>query len=77
VFWKLSGHPGTTHSPFSGDISEATGATWTSTIVARTNSPSNVAGGFCPVMRSRNGTRIWLITEADRSCTTFLLPEEY
>ena len=21
--------------------------------------------------------RIWLITEADRSCTTFLLPEEY
>ena len=24
-----------------------------------------------------NGTRIWLITETDRSCTTFLLPEEY
>jgi hypothetical protein len=24
-----------------------------------------------------NGTRVWLITEADRSCTTFLLPEEY
>jgi hypothetical protein len=25
----------------------------------------------------RNGTRIWIITEADRSITTLLLPEEY
>ena len=25
----------------------------------------------------RDGTRFWLITEADRSVTTFLLPEEY
>jgi hypothetical protein len=25
----------------------------------------------------KDGTRIWLITEADRSCTTFLLPEEF
>jgi hypothetical protein len=25
----------------------------------------------------RDGTKIWLITEADRSVTTFLLPEEY
>jgi hypothetical protein len=24
-----------------------------------------------------NGTRIWIITEADRSVTTILLPEEY
>ena len=24
-----------------------------------------------------DGTRIWVITEADRSATTFLLPEEY
>ncbi len=24
-----------------------------------------------------DGTRVWLITEADRSQTTFLLPEEY
>ena len=24
-----------------------------------------------------NGTRIWLITEADRSSTCYLLPEEY
>lgn len=25
----------------------------------------------------RDGNRIWVITEADRSLTTFLLPEEY
>jgi len=24
-----------------------------------------------------NGTRLWIITEADRSATTLLLPEEY
>ena len=27
--------------------------------------------------RLRNGTKIWIITEADRSATTVLLPEEY
>ncbi len=25
----------------------------------------------------KNGTKIWIITEADRSSTTLLLPEEY
>jgi hypothetical protein len=25
----------------------------------------------------RNGTKIWIITEADRSLTTILLPDEY
>ncbi len=25
----------------------------------------------------RDGTRVWIITEADRSATTILLPEEY
>ena len=25
----------------------------------------------------RDGTRIWIITEADRSATTLLLPEDY
>jgi hypothetical protein len=29
------------------------------------------------VYHLRNGTRIWIITEADRSVTTILLPEEY
>jgi len=27
--------------------------------------------------QDRNGTRFWIITEADRSATTLLLPEEY
>ena len=27
--------------------------------------------------RTRNNTKIWVITEADRSATTLLLPEEY
>jgi hypothetical protein len=29
------------------------------------------------VYRDRNGTRFWIITEADRSGTTVLLPEDY
>jgi hypothetical protein len=29
------------------------------------------------VYRLPDGTRIWIITEADRSYTTLLLPEEY
>jgi len=27
--------------------------------------------------RTRKGTKLWLITEADRSASTILLPEEY
>lgn len=27
--------------------------------------------------KSSSGTKFWIITEADRSCTTFLLPSEY
>tara|TARA_R110002072_G_scaffold271038_1_gene430907 strand:+ start:20874 stop:21158 length:285 start_codon:yes stop_codon:yes gene_type:complete len=27
--------------------------------------------------RTENGTKFWVITEHDRSVTTFLLPEEY
>ena len=29
------------------------------------------------VYHLHNGTKIWIITEADRSATTILLPEEY
>ena len=29
------------------------------------------------VYDTKDGTRIWIITEADRSVTTILLPEEY
>ena len=27
--------------------------------------------------RLSDGTKVWIITEADRSATTFLLPDEY
>jgi hypothetical protein len=35
--------------------------------------------GFCILScyQLSHGVRIWVITEADRSVTTFLLPEEY
>jgi hypothetical protein len=29
------------------------------------------------VYRDRNGTKFWIITEADRSVTTVLLPDDY
>jgi hypothetical protein len=29
------------------------------------------------VYRAASGTRFWIITEADRSVTTILLPEDY
>jgi hypothetical protein len=29
------------------------------------------------VYRDRSGTKFWIITEADRSATTVLLPEDY
>lgn len=34
-------------------------------------------GRLLSVYRSRDGTRFWIITEADRSVTTILLPEDY
>jgi hypothetical protein len=39
----------------------------------------SVENGFriLSAYRTRNNTRIWVITEADRSATTLLLPEEY
>jgi hypothetical protein len=40
----------------------------------------SVAEGFRILSAYRlpnKGTRIWIITEADRSVTTFLLPDEY
>jgi hypothetical protein len=40
---------------------------------------SSVAHGFRLLSRYRTdaGDRLWIITEADRSVTTLLLPEEY
>lgn len=39
----------------------------------------SVAKGFriLSAYRLRGGQKIWIITEADRSATTLLLPEEY
>jgi hypothetical protein len=39
----------------------------------------SVRNGFriLSAYRTRNNTKIWVITEADRSVTTLLLPEEY
>ena len=39
----------------------------------------SVRNGFriLSAYRTRNNTKIWVITEADRSATTLLLPDEY
>jgi hypothetical protein len=34
-------------------------------------------GRLMSVYQTNDGTKVWLITEADRSATTLLLPEEY
>ena len=34
-------------------------------------------GRFVSSFLARDGTKFWIITEADRSATTVLLPEEY
>ena len=36
-----------------------------------------MGGRVFSVYRLKDGTRIWIITEADRAATTALLPEEY
>lgn len=44
----------------------------------RENELSLVAGlRLLSAYHLNDGTKIWIITEADRSATTFLLPEEY
>jgi hypothetical protein len=45
----------------------------------RRNNEVSVALGFrlLSAYKLRNGLSIWIITEADRSATTILLPEEY
>lgn len=43
-----------------------------------TNDRALVAGErLLSAYRAANGTRFWIITEADRSATTVLLPEDY
>jgi hypothetical protein len=45
----------------------------------RNENERSVANGFriLSAYRLRDGATIWVITEADRSATTLLLPEEY
>jgi hypothetical protein len=44
----------------------------------RANEESLVRGErLLSVYRMSNGTKFWIITELDRSATTFLLPDEY
>ena len=45
---------------------------------AKANDESLVGGErLLSSYRTSNGTKIWIITEADRSATTLLLPEEH
>ena len=56
----------------SGDWGEVDGSDWT------LNDESLEDGGrLHSVYRTSLGVRIWIITESDRSVTTFLLPDEY
>lgn len=44
----------------------------------RANDQSLIDGSrLLSAYRSQDGTKFWIITEADRSVTTVLLPEEY
>lgn len=38
---------------------------------------TKAGGRIVSAYRLKNGTKIWVVTEADRSSTTVLLPEEY
>jgi hypothetical protein len=42
-----------------------------------TSGPCAIARACSRPYELLDGTRIWIITEADRSVTTILLPEEY
>jgi len=52
-----------------GDVSDAD----------REENEFSLAHGFrlLSSYKLRNGTKLWIITEADRSSTTLLLPDEY
>jgi hypothetical protein len=55
-----------------GDWGEVNAEDW------RANEESLLRGErLLSVYRMSNGTKFWIITEWDRSVTTFLLPEDY
>jgi hypothetical protein len=45
--------------------------------VATNQRALEVGGRLFSAYHDRNNTRFWIITEADRSATTVLLPEDY
>lgn len=55
-----------------GDWGELASGDWESNDRALSNG-SRILSAY----RATNGTRFWIITEADRSVTTVLLPEDY
>ena len=66
----------TSRTPFDA-INEAIGAI--SDASDWEENEASLSEGFrlLSVYRSREGERFWVITEADRSATTVLLPDEY
>ncbi len=57
---------------FAGDWGECCPEDW-----QRNDEALQAGWRVLSVYRDRNGTRFWVITEADRSATTILLPDEY
>jgi hypothetical protein len=53
------------------------GGSWTMTTARSTGDSLQEGCCLLSAYRLRDGTRIWIITEADRSATTLLLLEEY
>ena len=61
----------------SNGTSPATGEKWTSTTAGKTNCRLSSGFRLLSAYTLSNGTKLWIITEADRSATTLLLPSEY
>lgn len=57
---------------FAGDWGECGPEDW-----GRNDEALQAGWRLLSVYRDRHGTRFWVITEADRSATTVLLPDEY
>jgi len=55
-----------------GDWGEVNATDWAANVRALADGDRILS-----VYRLKDGTQIWLISEADRSVTTFLLPDEY
>ncbi len=55
-----------------GDWGEVNGADW-----AMNDDALESEGRLLSAYRTTLGVRVWVITEADRSVTTLLLPDEY